>query len=247
MRNRRAAIFRVLSHALLSIVFAGTATAAPIGMTGTLTIDFGLAAITLSGSGTVDSTGGSLSVPAGFFLQAGPVIVPVTAVTAVASLSAAGISNLSGTFASGGVTSQIPSEVCSSPGPSEACVSGGGIGGQLALAGTINIVIIPNVVVFPIGLGDSLIGVGGATNSPFSFDGAPWTTQQVFWSPANTATGSNSGGSLSLVAATFIIACGNTAPAVATITLTSLVPEPENLLLIALGVTGIVATMRGRA
>jgi len=237
---------RLLAFALL--LAADPTAAAPIAVSASLRIEIGgLAPVYATGSGIIDVSGGVYTIPAGL-VSLGNATIPVTASTAVNSLIASGIANLSATFAPGGVTSQVPGEVCLVPAVGRACVAGGGIGGVMPVTGLIGIHVIPHIVVIPVDVGAFALGEGGSTNAPFTFDGAPWTTGVArvglggFPTVFTTATtGSVAGGSLTLVSAAFVAACGNLLPITASFTLTPLVPEPGALALIAIGAAGLLA------
>jgi hypothetical protein len=117
----------------------------------------------------------------------------------------------------------------------------------MALDGSFAVHAIPHLVVFPLDLGVFLLGQGGSTNAPYTANGAPWTTGVAkvgftsFGGPVTIfTTGGITGGSLSLVSASFVAACGNILPVTARFTLTPLVPEPAGLALIATGTLGLI-------
>jgi hypothetical protein len=235
--------------AMVALLSAPFASAAPIsGVNAKLSIEIaGLGTVAVSGSGSVSVAGdGSIAIPAG--LVSGGFLVPVTTTSSIASLSATNISNLSGTLVPGGA-SAISGGVCGSGGPalSEACVAGGGLGGALALTGAINVVVVPSLVIIPMDLNVLGVGQGIAGNSPFTFDAAPWTTGAARVKTGSppyggtfTTTGTQSGTSLTLVTATFVAACGNVIPILASLEITG-IPEPGMLTLTAVGLAGLVA------
>lgn len=130
------------------LALAAPAAAAPISTGATLELQVmvpGRPIVSISGAGQVDVTGSTLTVPAGLVALSDSIIVPVTASTALQSVSITKLSNLSGSFSIGGVTAQAPGEVCSGgPALGEACNAGGGIGGGMGLTGTIRLDIIPD-------------------------------------------------------------------------------------------------------
>ena len=243
MRHRT----RVALAALALLLAAGPAQAAPIAVSASLRVEIrGLAPVVTTSTGVVDVTGGVYTIPAGL-VSLGNATVPVTATTAVNSLVATNIANLTGTFAPGGVTSQAPAEVCLAPAPGRACVSGGGIGGVMHIAGLVNVHVIAHIVVIPVNLLTVNLGASGSSNTPYTFDGAPWTTGTVKIDHAGTTfsvMGSSATGSLTLVSGSYLLTCGNLLPITASFTLTPLVPEPAALVLIAIGTAGLIVLRR---
>lgn len=245
---------RNLLAPILLLATAGPAAAAPMTANATLSVHIqGLAPVVISSAGTLDVTGGVVSVPAGLVTQPGVLVVPVTATSAVHSLSVSGLSNLSGVFSVGGMTAQAPGEICGGGGPGfgEACNVGGGLGGLMGLAGVIDVIVVPNLVVIPVDLGQSLIGQGGGANTPYTFDAAGWSTGPGL---VNTGVGTVSasgytgtGGAFQLVTPLFASACGNLLPIFASFTITGLaVPEPALFATLWLGLLAIVVWTRKR-
>jgi hypothetical protein len=244
----------VAATALVGVLLLGAAAqAAPWNVQATLELQLtGFPAVTATGSGSVDLTGGVLSVPASLVTLSSATI-PVTSTTAIDSLVASGIANQAGTFQVGGATTQAPGEVCGAPLSGEACVAGGGLGGLMGLSGALNVVVIPSLVIFPFDLDAARVGRGGSAGTTVGYiaDGAPWTTgtarvgvYTASGAPGALSTAGGSGpGSLTLVTTTFISACGNTLPLVGRFTLTS-VPEPAMLALVVLGAAGLWSLRR---
>jgi hypothetical protein len=251
---------RKLLGILAAAAFAMTATsatAATVNGTAKLSVSIqGLAPITLTSTGVSwDQTGSTVTVGAGLVAQTAPIVIAVTGATAIQSVSASGIANQAGTFSLGGITAQLPGEVCASAAPGQACNSGGGVGGAMGLTGTVNVSVIPGVVVIPVNLDTAGIGQGGAVSAPFTFDNAGFTTGQAFVRTTNaaagsqqfTVTGSNAGGTISLVTPTFLSALGNVLPVTTTLTLIGpSVPEPGTILLLASGLAGLAMVGRRR-
>ncbi len=215
----------------------------------------GLAPITINSSGTVSVTNHTIIIAAGAVGLPAPVVIPVTATSAINSITATQISNQSGTFSLGGITNQLPSEICPTAIPANsACNAGGNIGGVMGLSGIINVHVIPNVVVIPVNLNDARLGQGGFTPAPFTFDAAGWTVGQAFVNSGNivTTTGvyTSSVTGVTLVTPVFVSALGNLLPLFASLELVNVhissVPEPGSLLLIGAGVAGLALLGRRR-
>lgn len=237
-----------LLAAALALV-APAATAAPMMVQATLTIDIqGLVPVTATGTGTVSVTGGgAVLVPAGL-VNLPSTTIPIGA-SGISSIQVSSLANQSGTFSVGAATA---AETCATPAFGEACVAGGGLGGVMGLTGTIAVNVVPHLVVIPLNLNQLLIGQGGSVTTPFIADGAPWTTGTARMGftangAAVSTTGTNAGGlNLTLVTATYVNACANILPVLATLELAPLVPEPGVLLLLGTGLAGLAAARRWR-
>lgn len=218
--------------------------------------------IPASGSGTVsvDPDLGQIRVGAGLVVLTSPAVVPVTGTTALQHLSASQLSNLSGTFSLGG--GALPGETCP-PGVGEACVGGDRLGGAMGLTGTMFLDFgIPAIVPIPINFNQARIGQGGSTNTPFTYDAAPWTlgTARVRTASGTfTASGSvdAAASSLTFVTPLYTDALGYVMPTFSRFTLRFTdglglpdfvtVPEPGNLILLGIaGLTGVLLGGRRR-
>jgi hypothetical protein len=242
------------------MLFAGSAQAAPVSrpvdVTFSITIQ-GLDSITLTASGSisVDEATSQVLIPAAVVTLATPVAVPVTASTAVFSITAQTVSNQSGTVSPLGASGV--EAACPPATTGVACVVQTGIGGVVGLTGTINVHVVQNVVVIPVNLNAALIGQGGSTNTPFTFDAAPWTTKtgqvNVGTSVVNqTGSVSDTGSQFTLVTPTFVNALNNVLPQLSEWTLAftdggglpSFMGMPEPTAVLALGsVLGALALL----
>lgn len=217
---------------------------------------------TAPGSVSVDSAAQQLGIASLAVSLSSSTGVIVDGSTAIASVSAFNLRNLSGVFSPGGAARGEPP--CTGP-PTGGCVPGGGFGGTMGLAGTVLLQIIRNVVVIPLEFPPHVVGRGGTSvTSPdsFFFDGAPWTTAAVgsiytiVGSALEPAVGSidPTGSRLTLVSPTFVQALGNQLPVFSFLTieftdgggLPGFVPEPTPVLLVASGLWLLVALVRRR-
>lgn len=212
----------------------------------------GLAPLSNTGpGGTIDVTGTTVTVPAGIVALAGPLTVPVTGASAVQSLVITKLSNLSATFSLGGVTAQSPAEVCPGGGPAldVACNAGAGIGGAMALTGTVFVHVVPHIVVVPVNLNAARVGQGGVGAGAFVTEAALWSTGVGLVNTGNNVVAGNVATSpLTLVSPTFILALGNLLPVFASLILTNIaVPEAgPSLLLVVAAASGAILAGRPR-
>jgi hypothetical protein len=237
--------------AAVAMLAATSASAGLVPTTGSLSLSLqGLAPIVINTSGTVSVSGSTVVVPAGYVALGTTLVIPVTASTAIAQLKVSKLSNLTGVFSPGKALADAPGETCPAA-SGQACVTGGGIGGAMALTGTIFVSVIPGVVVIPVNVNGAKVGQGGSTTSPFTFDAAPWTTGVASVNTGvNAAVTSGTGSPFTLVTPTFVLALGNLLPLFTALTLDNVaigVPEPGTLLLLGAGVAGLVAFGRRRS
>jgi len=222
-----------------------------------------LATVQAAGSVSVDPMIGRIGVSAAALTLGTPVVAGVDSTTALASITATRLSNLSGTFSVGGAAIG-PSEPPCPVGPGSACVPQTAFGGVMGLTGTIRFHVVPNVVVIPVVLGNFQVGLGGSgtnTTFPASFDAAPWTVGQGRALLATTSggtqteatTGQVTASSIRLVTPVFVSTLGNQLPFFAELSITfsdglgtpafafDTIPEPA-LLVLLLPAAAVVAT-----
>jgi len=247
------------------LLAAGAANAAPVNRPTTLNIEIaiqGLDAITIASTASiaVDETASSIAIPAGAIALTAKVVIPVTATTAVASLSAKTISNLAGTISPSGAAGITGEAACPPATTGLACVQQTGVGGAMGFTGSLNVAVVPMVVVIPVNLNNARLGQGGATSSPFTIDAAPWTTKtgsvNVGGTPYATLQGtvSVSASRFTLVSPSFVSALGNILPLFGTLQvaftdgngLPAFMPEPTAMLGIgaALGALALLTRRR---
>ncbi|MGH0037060.1 MAG: PEP-CTERM sorting domain-containing protein [Myxococcota bacterium] len=163
----------------------------------------------------VDETAGSITLAAGALALTTTALLPVTGNTSVASLTANNLANASGRFSIGGAAGLVGEPACP-PSQGRACVAQSGLGGEMGLAGTVFLHIVPDIVVISLDLAAMGLGLGGPLSSAgvgFSMlvDGAPWTigaasvaAQGVTPTVLATTAGGISGSTLSLVSPAYI-------------------------------------------
>ena len=204
----------------------------PIGFGGTTTV-------------TVDFAAETIGIGAGALSLAAPLVVPITGTTAVASVTAAAISNQAGSFSVGG--GNLPGEACP-PAPDSACVAGTGLGGTMGFVGSLRVHVVTDAVVIPLDLDLAGIGQGGSIATPFVIDAAPWTTRTAairFSSTQGDQIGSTVGAPLTsqgfaLVTPAYVQALGFLVPSSVTLSVGfHAVPEPAALVSMAMGLLGL--------
>jgi len=181
-----------LAFALLALIGgATTAGAAPVDRSADLTLTIEIQAVgTVPVTGTnvmvtVDEEADTLQIPAlGVMLGLTPdnaLVIPITGTTALASLTATTINNQAATFSIGGAGVGVPETEtpCPAAGFGVACVNQTGVGGVMALGGTVNAVVFQGITL-GLGLDAGRIGQGGVATVPntvagFRFDAAAWT------------------------------------------------------------------------
>jgi hypothetical protein len=235
----------VLCTAVLASVVSGPAAAAPITLSGAISIVVGtLPPIALPvASTTADLTGGTLTVPAGIASVSG-VFVPVSGfplnlITGIVVTA----SNGAGSFAV--------------PGPADggaASVPGGAFGGSMPILGVVQVkgALAINVPI-------SVVGQGGSVNAGgIVVEGAPWTAglAQVTTTGSGMAmfalSGTQSGplggvsSTVTLVTPAHIDAGGlQRLPVFASWSL-HWIPEPGSALLVGAGIAGLASAARRR-
>lgn len=246
--------------AATALVFGtgGAVSAAPLQGTATLTVDIlDVGQISFSGTGFLSVTASDFFVPSDLVNLQSAITVPVTATAGgltVDSITAlTGVRNLTSTFSLGGITNQVPGEVCPPTVPSPisgaACNVGGGLGGAMPLAGTIRVLLLGGGLSIPIQLDEANVGLGG----PFSFgdsialtgDAAAWTTGTGLLNTGTNVVATQGSsvtpdGGFNLVTPTYVATAGGIPLHMFTsFSFTPAVPEPGVLLLVAAGVAGL--------
>lgn len=248
------------------LVAGGTATAAPVVTTATLSIDLGaLGGFALTGTGTVSIvgtgnigntastiTGSQIIVPNGLLNLTSTLAIPVTPgqSTLVSSvILKPGLGNGAGSFVS--VFTPTAAEQCPVA-QGDACVVGGGKGGLMPIVGTVTAVLAGGIKA-PVPLGAFGIGVGGggAAGLLAGF-GAPWTTGQgqVVTTTTTAVSTGDPNAPLTFVTPVFVSALGAALPIFAKFSLSGIemkVPEPGTILLLASGLAGLLVASRRRS
>lgn len=232
----------------LLLVVAAPARAATVATDVTLSIEIGgRTVLEAYDAGTVTVSGGTVYLPAGLISLESKVSVAVTGISGIDALRLEkGVSNLAATFRAGGVTTQVPSELCpatGNPPVGGACNAGGGIGGHLALSGSLLVFLDGLHPIIPVNLNAALIGQGGSTNVPITFDAAAWSTGTGLITGASGTYRTSVGGvgPLSLVTPVFVNVDSlvyHVPSFFMRLTLTN-VPEPSAAALIAIGILGL--------
>ncbi len=255
--DRRSWSWSLAAWALGLLLTASAASAAPVARVAdlTLTADFdGFATIVVSAQDvaiTVDDQTGAVSLPAGALQLQSPVVVPVTATTAVAQVTAQTVTNQAGAFSVGGAQGLANEPNCPNTASGQACVDGAGLGGPMGLTGSVNIHVVPNALVIPVDLNLARVGQGGtAVTGVLGFDAAPWSVGRgeirLFSTPLSASvtiaqTGSQTASMITLVSPTFVQAFGNLLPVQTTlqIALEPLPPDPGPTPVPVVGAAGL--------
>jgi len=239
------------------LALAAPAQSAPVQTQAILTVDigFGSAPVTIGGFGTVDVTGSTVTVPAGLVTLGAAIVIPVTSTTSLGGdigrhPALFELSNLAATFSIGGVTNQLPAEVCAGgPAPGEACNVGGGVGGMMGLTGRMRLADY-EIFSVPVGFGTLLIGEGGSTNVWFGeIDAAAWSTGTgLVGRSAGSQGWAGAGSPLSLVSPVFVRLLGLEYPIVTRLTLTAVsLPVPEASVGLLIGSVGLALAVWKRS
>ena len=235
----------MLFGAALAVALSSPAQAAPVTVTGVLNIVVGtLPPIALPiPLGTVDVTGGTLTVGAGLASTAG-FFVPVTGFPLNL------ITGLLVTAANAGGTFFVP-------GPADAGaanIAGGGFGGKMPIVGVVQVkgALATNVPI-------SMIGNGGvASAGGIVVEGAPWTTGvgkvttdgavMAMFAAAGTMVGPLGGlsSTVTLVTPAHVNAAGLTRLPVFSFLTLHFIPEPGTILLLGSGIAGLAMLGRKR-
>lgn len=226
------------------------ATAAPVAVTGSFELFFNLfPPPVFTFQGTVDVSGGTLTIPAGLVSETGA-FFPIHSNPPLVTGIVVTVANGAGQFSVGGAGELCPGPLVSGRG---ACVVGGGLGGSMPLQGV-------SQVQGPIGINVplSVIGQDGelVSGSPVLVQGAAWTTRTARVTLAMetagmlTMTGSATGplgvtGSTVTLVTPFHIDVSGFAvvPGFSRMSIT-FVPEPGPIVLVATGLAGLALTAR---
>lgn len=236
----------------LAATLAAPSRAAPVPVTGDLGIIFGTAAyVVVPFAGTVDVTGGTATFGAGLF-SASNVFQPGPGWQNLITGVVVTVSNGAGSVSAGGASALCPGPL----GGSGACVSGGGIGGGIPVAGLFQIkgALALNVPLSVVGRnGELQTNVGGVV-----VQGAPWTTgvAKITTTGAPMAMAATTGSAMGPLGAPGSTLNLVTPAHVNLVNLTRVpmmmrlrlefVPEPAPLALLAAGLGALALAARGR-